>query len=96
MCLSLGKLQQKIIFLMAVPLRGGGGKGLKFIKIFFCHLKIKNILLINLSTMDISPFSLSVDIFTVFLQYFPENKAILVQKLGGGEFQNPFSGYCIT
>ena len=33
--------------------------------------------------MDISRKSLSVGIFTWLLQYFPKNRAILVQKLWG-------------
>ena len=32
--------------------------------------------------MDISHYSLSVGILTGLLQYFPKNRAILVQKLG--------------
>ena len=32
--------------------------------------------------MDMSRPSLSVGIITGFLQYFPKNRAILVQKLG--------------
>ena len=33
--------------------------------------------------MDISRLSLSVGIFTWLLQYFPKNRAILIQKLWG-------------
>ena len=41
--------------------------------------------------MDISRESLSVGIFTWLLQYFPKNRAILVQKLWGEKrCQNPF------
>ena len=40
--------------------------------------------------MDISRLSLSVGIFTGLLQYFPKNRAILVQKLSKKNCQNPF------
>ena len=41
--------------------------------------------------MDISRESLSVDIFTWLLQYFPKNRAILVKKLlGEKSCQNSF------
>ena len=42
--------------------------------------------------MDISRYSLSVGIFSWFLQYFPKNRAIFGKKLWGEKScQNPFS-----
>ena len=47
--------------------------------------------------MDMSRSSLSVGIFTGFLQYFPKNRAILVQKLGEeSKLSKCVSGYFMT
>ena len=65
--------------LIAGPLGGGGGVKAWPLRIFFllfcCHFKIKiNLLSTTYRNMDISRYiSLSVDIFTGFLQYFPRN-----------------------
>ena len=47
--------------------------------------------------MDISRKSLSIGIFTCLLQYFPKNRAILVQKLGKEKkLTKSVSGYLKT
>ena len=78
---------------MAGPLRGGGGgkgraiiKKELFFKLFFILLPFKNknyFTLDNLSKYGHITLKLSVGIFTWLLQYFPKNRAILVQKLWG-------------
>ena len=50
---------------------------------FCCHLKINIILLqTTYRNMDLSRLSLSVGILSRLYQYFPKNRAILVNKLG--------------
>ena len=82
----LGKLQKKSSSNGQAIKRGGGGKG-RAIKekrtIFFTVFTFKNKIILFQTTyrnMDIS--RLLVGIFTL-LQYFPRNRAILVQKLWG-------------
>ena len=73
---------------MAGPLRGGGVKAgpLRKKELFFMFLPFNNknyFTLDNLSKYGNITLSLSVVIFNCLLQYFPRNRAILVQKLWG-------------
>ena len=75
---------------MAGPLRGGGGvKGWPLRK-SCCHLKIK-IILLHITLKFVSRY------LSGLLQYFPKNRAILVQKLEAEkELTNSVSVYFVT
>ena len=77
---------------MAGPFRGDGGKGpaikekITFFLTFFLILlpfKKNYFTLDNLSNYEHITLKFVIGIFTWLLQYFPNNRAILVQKIGG-------------
>ena len=102
--LSITCVLKKSSSLNGRAIKRGGGPAIKekdfFFNFFFLiwwHLKIEIILLYTTyRNMDISPYSLSVGIFTWLLKYFPKNRAILVQKLWEEKNFSLFSQNCLS
>ena len=91
-CMYKGSRKKKRSSTNGQAIKRGGGKGRAikekrtFLKLFFIMLPFKNknyFTVDNLSKYGHITLSLSAGIFTWLLQYFPKNRAILVQKMWG-------------